>query len=327
MEKAFGYLRVSSKGQEGGDGFERQKKAIKDYAKAHNLKLGTIYEEVVSGTTFPLERPIFTQLLEALLVNGTKVVLVENLSRLARDLMVQETILRDFENRGLRVISVNEPDLATDDPSRRMIRQVLGSFHQYEKEMLVRKLRAARNRIAEKTGKPCGGGVAYGVKQGEADVLNRILADIKKPNYTANRIATELNRDEIKTRAMAAYDSEVGHAQMRPEERDIRLRASWRMIAQRFNTHKAISLRERGDGARRARRAHQGDDLRRDQRHQRLRLLHRLAHRGGAQGGHDRRDAWRADVRRRHGQRNQPSRQRLSRRDRQGVRTEVLGNV
>jgi len=99
------------------------------------------------------------------------------------------------------VISVNEPDLASDDPSRRMIRQVLGAFHEYEKEMLVRKLRVARNRKAEKTGVPCGGGVAYGQKDGEGDVLQRILADIKKPKYTANRIATELNRDGVKTRS------------------------------------------------------------------------------------------------------------------------------
>ena len=204
MEKAFGYLRVSSKGQEGGDGFERQKKAIKDYAKANNLKLGTIYEEVVSGTTFPLQRPVFTQLLEALLANGTKTVLVENLSRLARDQFVQESILRDFKNRGIQVISVQEPDLASDDPSRKMMRTVLGAFHEYEKEMLVLKLRGARVRQRSKLGK-CEGAKAYGEKEGEGEILKRILTDIKKPKYTANRIATELNLEGIKTRSGGSW--------------------------------------------------------------------------------------------------------------------------
>jgi len=43
--------------------------------------------------------------------------------------------------------------------------------------------------------------VAYGQKEGEVEVLKRILADIKKTKYTANRIATELNRDGVKTRS------------------------------------------------------------------------------------------------------------------------------
>ena len=54
--------------------------------------------------------------------NGTKLVLVEKLDRLARDLMVQETIIGDLRKNGFDLISVMEPDLLQDDPSRKLMR-------------------------------------------------------------------------------------------------------------------------------------------------------------------------------------------------------------
>lgn len=48
-------------------------------------------EEGISGTTDLENRPALMDLLEALAANGTKLLLIEKLDRLARDLMVQET--------------------------------------------------------------------------------------------------------------------------------------------------------------------------------------------------------------------------------------------
>ena len=52
MEKrAYGYIRVSGRGQVEGDGLTRQKKAIMDYAKANGITIENIFrEEGVSGT-------------------------------------------------------------------------------------------------------------------------------------------------------------------------------------------------------------------------------------------------------------------------------------
>ena len=58
MTKAFAYLRVSGKGQVNGDGFPRQLKAIREYAKAHDIRIAKIYrEEGVSGTKDMENRP------------------------------------------------------------------------------------------------------------------------------------------------------------------------------------------------------------------------------------------------------------------------------
>src|SRR5580700_10407142 len=134
MTKAHAYLRVSGKGQVDGDGFPRQLKAIREYAMAHDIKIVKVYrEEGVSGTTESADRPAWSELMTALHSNGVRIVIIEKLDRLARDLMVQETIIADLRKHGFEVVSVAEPDLCSDDPTRVMVRQMMGAVAQYEK--------------------------------------------------------------------------------------------------------------------------------------------------------------------------------------------------
>jgi DNA invertase Pin-like site-specific DNA recombinase len=51
-------------------------------------------EEGVSGTKESVGRPAWSELITALHANGVQVIIIEKLDRLARDLMVQETIYR-----------------------------------------------------------------------------------------------------------------------------------------------------------------------------------------------------------------------------------------
>jgi hypothetical protein len=57
-------------------------------------------------------------------------------------------------NRGIRVLTANGDDLTdSSDPSRVMMRQIAGAFHQYEKARLVAKLKVARDRKKLQVGK------------------------------------------------------------------------------------------------------------------------------------------------------------------------------
>ena len=161
MEKAYGYIRVSGKGQINGDGFARQEKAIEGYAKAKGFEIVRIYKEKgVSGTI--KNRPALTDMMISLMQNGRGIhtVIIERIDRLARDLMVQETILDDMNKNGVSIISVTDGDLLENDPTRKLVRQVLGAIAEYDKEMTVQKLRAARNRKKALTGK-CEGRKSY----------------------------------------------------------------------------------------------------------------------------------------------------------------------
>jgi DNA invertase Pin-like site-specific DNA recombinase len=205
--KAVSYLRVSGKGQLEGDGFDRQRDTIARYAKQADLDICEEFrEEGVSGTNDLDDRPSMGALLDRLESNGVRLVLVENASRLARDLMVQEIILDRFRKLSVQVIEAdggNELTAADDNPTKTLIRQILGAVSQFEKAVLVHKLRAARVRQRRTKGK-CEGRKQYGFRDGEAQIVERILLMRRKPRggerLSFAAIADELNLDGVVTR-------------------------------------------------------------------------------------------------------------------------------
>jgi DNA invertase Pin-like site-specific DNA recombinase len=154
MRRAFGYVRVSSAGQgaEERDGIPRQKAAIRKHAAANNIRIVRWFADTVSGKKELENRPALQELMTALHGNGTKLVLIEKLDRLARDLMIQESIIADFKRNGFELVSVTEPDMCSDDPTRKLLRQMLGAFAEYECTMIALKLKGARLRAAAKRG-------------------------------------------------------------------------------------------------------------------------------------------------------------------------------
>lgn len=128
MKKAYAYLRVSGKGQVKGDGFPRQLQAIKNYATEHDLRVVQVFrEEGVAGNKESMDRPAWAEMMTALLGNGVKTIIIEKLDRLARDLMVQELTIADLAKNGITLISVAEPDLMANDPTRILMRQLMGA--------------------------------------------------------------------------------------------------------------------------------------------------------------------------------------------------------
>jgi len=178
--------------------------AIKAYAAAHSIKLVRVFEEQgVSGKHELADRPALLDMLEALAADSVKLVLIEKLDRLARDLMVQETIIADLRKRGFELISVMEPDLCSTDPSRVLMRQIFGAIAEYDRSMIVAKLRGARERMKAKTGR-CEGQKPYGFYDGEAEVLGR-MKSLRDAGIAYDRIAAMLNNEGVAPRTGARW--------------------------------------------------------------------------------------------------------------------------
>ena len=194
----YAYLRVSGKGQVDGDGFVRQEEAIRRYAVANGIKITHVFrEEGVSGTKDVESRPALFELMELVKSTGA-VVIIEKLDRLARDLMVSESILADFQRRGATVISVAEPDLCSSEPTRILMRQMMSAFAQYEKSMIVLKLRGARQRMKVRVGR-CEGAKPFGESAHEQATVNRITA-LRETGMGMDRIAESLNNEGLRPR-------------------------------------------------------------------------------------------------------------------------------
>jgi DNA invertase Pin-like site-specific DNA recombinase len=146
--KAVAYMRTSSATNVGADkdSERRQRTAITVYAKLGNYQITDWYNDPAVSGADPIEtRPGFAALLDRIEGNGVSVVLIEDATRFARDLVAQELGIMLLIKRGVHVITANGDDLTDDsDPTRKMMRQIAGAFAEYEKARLVARLRRAR---------------------------------------------------------------------------------------------------------------------------------------------------------------------------------------
>jgi DNA invertase Pin-like site-specific DNA recombinase len=200
--KAVAYLRTSSKTNVGTDkdSDKRQRRAVTDFAKVAGFEIvAEHYDPGVSGADTLEHRPGFSALLDQIEGNGVRTVIVEDVTRLARDLMVQELGILALIKRGVTVLASNGDNLtSTDDPMKKAMRQIAGAFAELEKARLVDKLKAARKRKAEAGGRAVGS-KSYSEKYPEAVALakrlkryqKRSLAEITQDLAEAGHLTSE----------------------------------------------------------------------------------------------------------------------------------------
>lgn len=195
--EAVAYLRTSSAANVGRDkdSETRQRTAVAAYAKAAGYVIvDSYYDEAVSGADQITKRSGFAAMLERIASNGVRTIIVETASRFARDLIVQETGYAMLRGREINLIAADSPEAFLDDtPTAVLIRQILGAVSQFDKAMLVAKLKGARERKRAT-------GVKVEGRKSHAEAKPRMVALAKKLHrYPVNggrrslrNVATEL---------------------------------------------------------------------------------------------------------------------------------------
>lgn len=195
MRQAYSYCRVSGVSQLEKSGLKRQRKAIADYAKRHKLKIVRSFEEQASGST-ESRKQLIEMLVSFKRTPEVRVLIIESISRLGRDLIISEKLISDLKQLGVHLISVHDgTELTNGHPSRAFARQVLAAAAELEKAMLVEKLRVSRELARKDRGK-CEGKKSVEEVRPELLPLIRSLRR-KRPNkrpMSYSRIADELNR-------------------------------------------------------------------------------------------------------------------------------------
>ena len=208
---AFAYLRVSSKGQVKGHGFDRQAATIAEFAEENGYVVKDTFRDAFTGTE--ADRPEFNRMMGMILGNGVRTILVESLDRLARDVMVQSLLLAKLAQHGVTLINcVTGEDVTAsmaDDPMRKALIQIQSVFSELEKSRLVGKLRKAREAKKAQTGK-CEGRKAFGEKEGEGEAVALMRSLRRKHSgkqMSFAKVADELNRRSIPTRTGARWQT------------------------------------------------------------------------------------------------------------------------
>jgi DNA invertase Pin-like site-specific DNA recombinase len=226
------YIRVSTDRQaEEGHGLDVQREAITQWARSNGYRITAfLADEGISGSNGLAAREALADAFD--LVRRRKAVglVVYRLDRLARDLVVQETLLAEIWRMGAEVFSTSSAEAGylsddPDDPSRTLIRQVLGAVSQYERSMIALRLRSGRRRKAET------GGFAYGSPplgyraEGktlvhdpvEQEVLARVRG-LRDDGLSLRGIASALNANGLRTKRGASWHpTTVARALKSPE--------------------------------------------------------------------------------------------------------------
>lgn len=225
--RAYGYTRLLTTVQIEDDfGREAQERVIFELASRQGLEiLQVFHDEGSSGASGDAVRPGLAALLAALEDGGAEVVIVAGLDRLARDVVLQETICARLAKRGISLVSVAEPDVAAD-LTRTMIRQILGSVAEYERALIKSRMLAGKA-VKASGGGYVGGRPAFGwrVKNGylvqdpkEQKIMAR-MRDLKGAGMSLNGIAQTLNSEGSTSKMGTSWSATTVRRVIRRSER------------------------------------------------------------------------------------------------------------
>ena len=207
----FAYLRVSTDRQaEDGLGLATQERSIRALLRKTGARSPRFFEDRgVSGAVE--DRPVLSELLATLRMGD--VVIVARLDRLARDLLTQEFLLRDIRERGADLISCSaaEADYLQDDPhdpTRKLIRQVLGAVSEFERALIRLRLQRGRALKAER------GGYAFGSPPFGYRAEGGELVSVPE-EQAAIQLATKLRGSGASLREIGKALAESGHTSKR----------------------------------------------------------------------------------------------------------------
>jgi DNA invertase Pin-like site-specific DNA recombinase len=137
IKKIFLYCRVSTGMQQ--TGLESQVRALREYCKRFNLTNYEIFEdENQSGTK--KSRPALDEMMKRVRSGDCEKVIVYSFSRFARSVSHLLSALQEFENLGVKFISMSE-SIDTGTPIGRALFTILGSVAQLERDLIAERVK------------------------------------------------------------------------------------------------------------------------------------------------------------------------------------------
>ena len=204
MEKVITYYRTSTKTNEQGDSKTRQREICLNFCKSQKFEVVSETYDVITGTLPITEREKFLEMIEFARENGITKIIFSDWSRFARSILAQEYSLQYLNRKGFECISATNGKIE-DNETDTLMRNIMGSIFQFEKDCLVKKLRVARERVRKVKGK-CEG-----------------RKSIKEENPEMVKLAKKLRRKNPKTKRVRSYETiskilfDLGHKNTKGE--------------------------------------------------------------------------------------------------------------
>jgi site-specific DNA recombinase len=208
------YARVSSEEQREGQTIDSQVAELERFAREKNwLLVGVYKDDGWSGSL--LARPELDHLRDDASHGRFDLVLLNDVDRLARDVAHLGIVKRDLESRGVEVIFRKLP--AEKSPTYNLMVNILGSFAEFEREMIADRTRRGRRHKVEARQQFIGTLPAYGYRYvpkdkgvgnngylaivpEEAAVVRQIYEWVSEEGLSARKVVKRLNERGIPPR-------------------------------------------------------------------------------------------------------------------------------
>jgi DNA invertase Pin-like site-specific DNA recombinase len=225
------YLRCSSTSKaDHEDSVDNQRLRINDWAVDHGHHVVAEYkDEGVSGTDGLDGRRDLPRALDALRDGTAHGLVVARLDRLARDLVVQEMLLAEIHRAGAEPMTTSAAEAQflgddPDDPSRKLIRVIVGAIHAYERDMITLRLRTGKARARE-AGRYAGGFVPFGQRVVDGEIVTDAtetaaitrMRDLRTSGASYRSVAALLTAEGYPVRSGGWHASMVYRALARAE--------------------------------------------------------------------------------------------------------------
>ena len=155
------YARVSTEEQREGQTIDSQIAELERFSREKGWVIAGIYkDEGWSGGV--MERPELDRLRDDAQMGVFGAVLINDVDRLARDVAHLGVIKRDLEKKGVRVMFRKLP--TETSPTYNLMVNILGSFAEFERELIADRTRRGRRHKVEVRKQYLGCNTAYGYR-------------------------------------------------------------------------------------------------------------------------------------------------------------------
>lgn len=221
--KAALYCRVSSEEQKQGKTINSQIKELEDFAKANNYEIaGRYIDDGWSGAI--LERPALDRLRDEATKGLFEAVLVNDVDRLSREMLHLGIIRKDLEEKGIKLNFRNLP--ISGDPLSNFMINVLGSFAEFERQMIADRVRRGKKYKLEVRNIIMGNTPPYGydyvpktkeregfykINNEEAKIVRMMFDWVVKEGLTQRQVAKKLWKKKIPARKSSGWAGSSVH--------------------------------------------------------------------------------------------------------------------
>jgi site-specific DNA recombinase len=208
------YARVSTEEQREGQTIDSQVEELKRFAQEQGWEITGVYkDEGWSGSI--LARPELDRLRDDASKGSLNAALINDVDRLARDVTHLGVIKRDLERYGVQVIFRKLP--SEKSPTHNLMVNILGSFAEFEREMIADRTRRGKRHKVEVRQQYLGSIASYGFryirrdrangKEGmlqvdpeEAAVVRQMYCWVDQEGLSARKVLSRLNDGKVSPR-------------------------------------------------------------------------------------------------------------------------------